>query len=326
MSFLSDLFGPPNVNQLYEKGDVKGLITALDYKKDKFIRINAAKALGGKKDPKAVEPLIGALKDSDKEVRISVIGALKDIKGARSIEALIGAFKDADKDIRSSATWALINKNDTESVEPLIAALKDKPDSEACDSAIFVLGAIKDARAVEPLVAALNRFSGNSRYHAAWALGEIGDARAIEPLITVLKDCHDQRMQGVATDALKNIDLKKKQDAFSTKIKIYCSRCGNEIESLTPDYIAAMEKYKVTDPTNAAKMAEDLASPDWEEDWKGTICLKCLYTYCENCIKFGPGKCPNCGSELYALNESSLQGSPYTKRFRKEKTIQRVNG
>jgi len=269
----------------------------------------------------------------DKNVRISGIRALAEIKDVRAIESLIGALKDPDKDVRSSAMWALINMKDARAVEPLIGALKD-PDSEVHDSAIFALGSLKDARAVEPLISALNRFSGNARSHAAWALGEIGDPRAIEPLITVLKDCHDQRMQDAVTEALKNLQmpktkeayLKKNQDGFSGKIQINCSRCGNEIGSLTPDYIAAMEKYKVTDPTYAAKMAEDLASPDWEEDWKGTICLKCKHTYCENCIKFGPGKCPNCGSELHALNESSLQGSPYTKRFRKGKTIQRVNG
>ena len=40
------LFGPPNVEKLKAKGNVKGLIKALDYKKDASVRRAAAKALG----------------------------------------------------------------------------------------------------------------------------------------------------------------------------------------------------------------------------------------------------------------------------------------
>ena len=54
----------PNIYQLYEKQDVEGLIRALDYRAPE-VRQNAANALGNIGDPRAVEPLIVALKDEN---------------------------------------------------------------------------------------------------------------------------------------------------------------------------------------------------------------------------------------------------------------------
>ena len=65
------LFGPPNVKKLIAKGNVKGLIKALGYDKDRIVRVNAVEALGKIGDTRAVEPLIAALKDKDKDVRIA---------------------------------------------------------------------------------------------------------------------------------------------------------------------------------------------------------------------------------------------------------------
>lgn len=320
MSFLSNLFGPPDVNQLNAKGDVKVLMNALDYKKDRFIRINAARALGEKKDPKAVEPLIAALQDSDEDVRSKSAWALGKIGDARAVDPLISRLTDYSYNVRVSAIYALGEIGDAKAVDPLISRLNDSTDKVIAS----VLGRFKDPRAVQPLIKRLADPHSDFKdpdwdftTSAAWALGKIGDTRAVKPLF-ILKGHDWKKVRDAATDALKNFDL--------SKCKFDCSICTYDIESLTPEYTAAIETYKVTDPTKAAKMAGDLASPDWEEVWKGTICLKCKYTYCENCIKIGPGKCHNCGSELYVLNESSLQGSPYTKRFMKGKTIQRVNG
>ena len=39
------LFGPPDVEKLKTRGDVKGLVKALDYKKDSKLRRDAAAAL-----------------------------------------------------------------------------------------------------------------------------------------------------------------------------------------------------------------------------------------------------------------------------------------
>ncbi|MGB9872500.1 MAG: HEAT repeat domain-containing protein, partial [Anaerolineae bacterium] len=70
------LFGPPNIEKMKARGDVKGLIKALGYEKDWEIRRDAARALGELKDARAVEPLIAALKDKDSDVREAAAEAL----------------------------------------------------------------------------------------------------------------------------------------------------------------------------------------------------------------------------------------------------------
>jgi HEAT repeat protein len=56
------LFGPPNVDKLEAKGDVKGLIrTLLRQGKPSDLRVAAAEALGRLGDARAVEPLVEAL-------------------------------------------------------------------------------------------------------------------------------------------------------------------------------------------------------------------------------------------------------------------------
>ena len=99
-------------------------------------------------------------------------------------------------------------------------------------------------------------------------------------------------------------------------IRVNCSRCGAEFRNMTSGIIASLPKLRVTYPDLSEYVAKDLASEDWEDNWKGTICLRCSHTFCDKCVLFGPGKCPDCGSELCAINESSLQGSPYPKRIR----------
>jgi len=58
------LFGPPNVDGLKARGNVGGLLKALEYRKDSYVCMEAAKALGEIGYPRAVEPLITALRDS----------------------------------------------------------------------------------------------------------------------------------------------------------------------------------------------------------------------------------------------------------------------
>jgi len=82
---LFGLFGPPNVEKLKAKSDVKGLIKALGYEKDSRVRRDAAGALGKIGDARAVEPLIAALKDEDKDVRTAAARVLGQIRDARAV-------------------------------------------------------------------------------------------------------------------------------------------------------------------------------------------------------------------------------------------------
>src|SRR5664280_1497750 len=70
------LFGPPNVEKMKAKRDVKGLIKALGYQKNSCVRKSAVDALGQIGDARAVEPLSAALKDSDSGVQKAAAGAV----------------------------------------------------------------------------------------------------------------------------------------------------------------------------------------------------------------------------------------------------------
>ena len=60
MGIFEKFFGPPNIEKLKEKGDVKAL-SHPDYR----VRRAAAGALGDVGDARAVEPLVAALKDEN---------------------------------------------------------------------------------------------------------------------------------------------------------------------------------------------------------------------------------------------------------------------
>lgn len=81
---------------------ISGLITRLK-DENAAIRKYAARSLVYTYDPRAVEPLIEALKDKNKDVRVAAVVSLGYFyyrDKPRIIESLIAALKDEDKDVR----------------------------------------------------------------------------------------------------------------------------------------------------------------------------------------------------------------------------------
>jgi len=148
---------------------------------DSDVRDRATRALGALKDPRAVEPLIMALKDDpDSDVRKSAAAALGAAKDPRAVEPLIVALKAPDAlRIRDSGVGM------REFKDP--ASLPKDADWKVRKNAAEALGALKDHRAVEPLIAALEDWNSGVRDSAAGALKGIG-APAVEPLIAALRD------------------------------------------------------------------------------------------------------------------------------------------
>jgi HEAT repeat protein len=100
-------FGTSDVQKMREKRDVKGLIKALGYEKDRDVREGAAEAIGKIGDPRAVEQLIKALNDSDWRVHRNSASALGRIADGRAVEPLIRALNGRDLGVRQSAAEAL---------------------------------------------------------------------------------------------------------------------------------------------------------------------------------------------------------------------------
>ena len=163
---------------------VEPLINALK-NTSPFVRSAAAEALGGIKDPRAIEPLISAmLRDGYEYTRAEAAWALAAMEDPRVIEPLIEALSDPHQDVRAVAELALARMGPL-SVEPLIKVLNKKGTAALRNSAVRALGGINDPRVVDPLIKALD--DAAVRDSAAIALGEIKDPRAVEPLIKILK-------------------------------------------------------------------------------------------------------------------------------------------
>jgi HEAT repeat protein len=220
------LFGPPDVAKLKAKGDVPGLIKALGYEKDSNVGRAAARALGEIGDPRAVGPLVTALKGQDADVHRLAAEALGRIGDARAVEPLVAAL--GDQAMRRSAAVALAEIG-APAVEGLVAALNhsakevlDQLRRQGADRSMInavtnanvdmreaaaeALGKIGDARAVEPLITALDSEYVSLSKAAAEALGKIGDARAVEPL-TIARKSGLSGVSGAAAAALEKMNL-----------------------------------------------------------------------------------------------------------------------
>ncbi|MBA7597586.1 hypothetical protein ES703_04590 [subsurface metagenome] len=98
--------GKPDIVKMKAKGNVKGLIKALEHEAYD-IRVEAAMALGEIGDARAVEPLIQALKDKDRDVRASAAVTLWEIGDERAVAPLTKALKDEYELVRKIAKDAL---------------------------------------------------------------------------------------------------------------------------------------------------------------------------------------------------------------------------
>ena len=243
------LFGPPNVDKLYAKRDVKKLIKALGYK-DASVRTSAVRALGDLDDVQAIEALSAALLDDDKRVRgwsADALGKIGDVRAVepllvllrgkdedgwvrlraadalgkigdgQAVRPLMNALNDVDYKVREGAASALV-KIGSPAVEPLCAALKGD-DHAGSFGALVALGNIGDVRAVEPLLMVLKDEDQDAwvRLRAAEALGKIGDARAVGPLRAALND-EDEEVRGAAASALETLGVRP-EAAQSPKVE-----------------------------------------------------------------------------------------------------------
>lgn len=195
-------FGPPNIEKLEDRHNIKGLIKALSYKKNAEVRDEAAMALGRLGDAQAVEPLIATLKDEYWQVRFSAAKALGLIGDARAVEMLIVTLGDTNYTTRWVAARSLGQIGDAQAVEPLITTLEDAAVEvhDAAREALVEIG----APAVGPLIAALKGGAEIVRQLAAWALGDIGDPRAIPALIDTKGD-KSVKVRRVVAESLKKL-------------------------------------------------------------------------------------------------------------------------
>jgi HEAT repeat protein len=184
-----------DVDYLERENDVKGLIQALKHQ-DYLVRKEAARALKGVGDERAVEALIGSLEYQSwqddyvilRSVRENSAEALGSIGDERAINPLILAMReDPNEEVRWKAASALGKIGDSKAVKPLIEAIYDY-DWNVRTQAANALGIIGDLHAVPNLMEALEDSEWHVRKYAAMALGKMKDKRAIPILVEALED------------------------------------------------------------------------------------------------------------------------------------------
>jgi len=180
-------FGPPNIDKLKSRLDIKGLIKALDYEKDTGIRDRAIEALGELGGRTATEPLLLLLEKEHCECEPLVVSALGKIKDERAVPVLIDRVRGQGA-TSSPAELAALEHIGPPSVEPLLDVLRENAqDVKQSLCLIEVLERSGDERAAAGLRDLISPRYPSLIFHLADALERLGDKDAVPPLVSALK-------------------------------------------------------------------------------------------------------------------------------------------
>ena len=167
------------------------------------IREEAAMALGHSRDPRAVRPLIGALRDSDHAVRTAATAALEQI-GEPAVVDLGTCLRDPELAVQEAAASVLATIGDDRVLDPLISALLS-PDWVVRMHAVKAVNRLGDGKAASTLVLLLQDKVPAVRDEAVRALKNLAHA-SLSPLVEALKNS-DWRVRLRATEALGELGL-----------------------------------------------------------------------------------------------------------------------
>lgn len=190
---------------------VDALVAALK-DTDPGVRQVAAESLGCIGDARAIDPVASLLGDSAVQVRKSAVEALGKMEDARAIPALGRAAGDANPEVRREAAEALLSFDEPAASEPLLKLLGD-PDSRVRLIALEGLSQRGDRRALGPLSKLVKDPTVEVRARAVRALGRYRDPAAQEGLIAALKD-ENAEVREAAADGLGELELKAAPQAL----------------------------------------------------------------------------------------------------------------
>lgn len=194
------LFGPPDIDKLRAKGDVKGLMQALKYPKDPGIRRAAAEVLGGLNRKETISALQTAAKDDDPSVCMAAIYALGRIGTDADIKPLVELLASEDDRIRGAAMTILTQGGSEEVFGALLALFQDSQRPvKAREAAVVILRAAKQrslAVAAKGLWWPFGPFPPQFNSSNANAIAAVYGSDALDVLLPVLGepvawDCDD---------------------------------------------------------------------------------------------------------------------------------------
>jgi len=199
VSFLKNLFGPPDIPKLKQEGNVGGLLKLLGHT-DWHVRRDAAVALAALGDPRGVDALCVALDSQEPKARQAAATALAELRDRRAAQPLVLTYQkelaqpETDAEVRAALESALLMFHSKEEVEGFRGEalvpyyLSQLGDEKANRGAAWSLGELGDPRAIQPLIGLLGNKDCFLRREVAVALGKLGDRRGVAPLLDLLKD------------------------------------------------------------------------------------------------------------------------------------------
>ena len=155
------------------------------------IRKEVITRLGGFKDRKTVDTLIGILQNKEEmvSIRAAAVASLNALRDERAAPALRQALNDENSAIRLQAIAALSSIKDAKSVTKLSEMVENQLETDAIRAtAVTALGNIGDKSSEDLLIRALDNRIGNIRNNAILALGKLESTTAVPLLISILED------------------------------------------------------------------------------------------------------------------------------------------
>ena len=155
------------------------------------IRKEVVTRLGGFKDRKTVDTLIGILENSEEmvSIRAAAVASLNALRDERAAPALRTALNDENSAIRLQAITALSSIKDAKSVAKLSEMVENRLETDTIRAAaVTAIGNIGDKSSESLLIRALDNRIGNIRNNAILALGKLESTTSVPLLISILED------------------------------------------------------------------------------------------------------------------------------------------
>ena len=233
-----NIFGPPNIEKLKNKGNINKLIRALGYKDNHGVRTNAAKALGELENNIAIPDLVLALDDPHAEVRKAAVNALGKIHDESVVDKIAQKLADEDFSVQE-ATIHVLEKFRWNPSKAQVRALGKFKEMPALDAIAKLLKdeerSIRD-EAQKTLPLFLNANNRNVRKKGTMLLGEFKISEAVPELLLALED-PDAEVRVAAVIALNHIHDESVVDKIAQKL-------SDDDYSVQQAAIYALENFK----------------------------------------------------------------------------------
>jgi len=221
----------PDLSRLREKQDLAGLGKMLHYRREAYVRSNAANALAQVGGPQVESLLVAIMGEKDNLARAAAAEALGHLatRGAgaslsqQSVAALFTALQTPDVDVRVRAAWALGQVGGPEAESRLIGSLND-PDPCVRRAAVQALGKMGSAAAVAPLTRGLQDRIPRVRQRAAEALGRtclrLNDVSLLTSTVPLLVQALQDGDAGVRKCAAEMLGLLRDSQALAPLVTL----------------------------------------------------------------------------------------------------------